>query len=130
MNAHQAGIFPIANVVFGFPGETQSDFEELLQWVIELDPDHALFFRAVPYSEFGEGELEEMERFAYKKFYGRKSYPLKHIARSITRAARSRQFSLDFIMKYARWYIETLRKTSSLQDCTSRDSFVFDNERI
>jgi len=116
MNAHQANIFTIANVVFGFPGETRTDYEDILNWVIESDPDHALFFKAVPYSEFEDDKLDRMERFAYKRFYGRKSYVAKHIARSISRAVRSRQFSLDFIRKYTKWYAETLRKVNSFQD--------------
>jgi len=115
-NAHQAGIFPIANVVFGFPGETLRDLEKLLEWTIELDPDHALFFRAVPYSEFENDELEKMERLAYKRFYSRRSYVLKHVLRSISRAAKYGDFSFDFIMKYSKWFMKTLMRTYCLQD--------------
>lgn len=115
-NAHKAGIFPIANAVFGFPGETRADFDELLRWVIELDPDHALFFKATPYSDFEEDELDGMERSAYRQFYGRRSYLVKHIARAILRTAKYRQLSMDLIVNYSKWLIATLRKVNRFQD--------------
>jgi anaerobic magnesium-protoporphyrin IX monomethyl ester cyclase len=115
-NAHEAGIFPIANAVFGFPGETRADFDELVRWVIELDPDHALFFKATPYSDFEEDELDGMERSAYRQFYGRRSYPVKHIARAILRTAKYRQLSMDLIVNYSKWLTATLRKVNRFQD--------------
>jgi len=114
VNAHQAGLFPIANAVFGFPGETKTDFEYLLQRTIELDPDHALFFKAVPYSEFSDYELDQMEKEAYKSFYNRRSYILKHLARSVSRVVRFRNFSIDFMWKYSKWFFKTIRIVKSL----------------
>jgi len=115
-NAHEAGIFPIANVVFGFPGETWADYENLVQWIIDLDPDHLLFFKAVPYSDFEDDELTHMEILAYKRFYSRRSYILKHIARSVMRAAKHRQFSIDFAAKYSKWFMKTVTRTEELID--------------
>jgi radical SAM superfamily enzyme YgiQ (UPF0313 family) len=112
-NAHQSGLFPIANVVFGFPGETKINFETLLRNTIELDPDHALFFKAVPYSEFQDYELDQMEKEAYKSFYKRKSYILKHLARSVSRAVRFRNFSIDFMWKYSKWFFKAIKMVKS-----------------
>jgi radical SAM superfamily enzyme YgiQ (UPF0313 family) len=123
LNAHQAGLFPIANVVFGFPGETRTDFENLVQWVIDLDPDHSLFFKAVPYSDFQDDELVHMEVLAYKRFYGRRSYFLRHIARSVLRAAKYRKFSIDFVTKYSKWFMKTMAKLEELQDLCQPDAF-------
>jgi radical SAM superfamily enzyme YgiQ (UPF0313 family) len=113
-NAHQAGILPVANVVFGFPGETWSDYEKLIQWIIDLDPDHSLFFKAIPYSDFDDEELTRMETLAYKRFYTRRSYLLKHITRSIMRAGKHRQFPFDFVTKYSKWLIKTVTEVNQL----------------
>jgi hypothetical protein len=55
-----------------------------------------------------------MEVLAYKRFYGRRSYVLKHIARSVMRAAKQRQFSLDFVTKYSKWFMKTITKVNEL----------------
>ncbi|MEM2942305.1 MAG: radical SAM protein [Candidatus Bathyarchaeia archaeon] len=113
-DAHEAGIFPVANVVFGFPGETWSDYEKLIQWTINLDPDHSLFFKAIPYSDFDDEELKRMETFAYKRFYNRRNYVLKHISRSIMKVSKYRQFPFDFLMKYVKWLIKTITEVNKL----------------
>jgi radical SAM superfamily enzyme YgiQ (UPF0313 family) len=48
-NMRQAGIKSFAFFIFGYPGETLSTMELTTNYAIELDPDFANFYPAVPY---------------------------------------------------------------------------------
>ena len=47
--AHQLGLMTIANVVLGFPGETEQTARETIRFVNELNPDDVGFYIATPY---------------------------------------------------------------------------------
>jgi anaerobic magnesium-protoporphyrin IX monomethyl ester cyclase len=47
--AHQIGLMTIANVVLGFPGETEETALETINLVKELNPDDVGFYIATPY---------------------------------------------------------------------------------
>jgi radical SAM superfamily enzyme YgiQ (UPF0313 family) len=47
--AHQIGLMTIANVVLGFPGETEQTALQTIQLVKELDPEDVGFYIATPY---------------------------------------------------------------------------------
>jgi len=47
--AHDVGLMTIANVVLGFPGETEQTARETIRFVKELDPDDVGFYVATPY---------------------------------------------------------------------------------
>jgi anaerobic magnesium-protoporphyrin IX monomethyl ester cyclase len=47
--AHEVGLMTIANVVLGFPGETEQTAHETIRFVKELDPDDIGFYVATPY---------------------------------------------------------------------------------
>ena len=47
--AHQLGLMTIANVVLGFPGETEKTARETIRFVKELSPDDVGFYVATPY---------------------------------------------------------------------------------
>ena len=47
--AHEVGLMTIANVVLGFPGETEQTARETIRFVRELDPDDVGFYVATPY---------------------------------------------------------------------------------
>jgi radical SAM superfamily enzyme YgiQ (UPF0313 family) len=47
--AHEVGLMTIANVVLGFPGETERTARETIRFVKELDPDDIGFYVATPY---------------------------------------------------------------------------------
>ncbi len=47
--AHQLGLMTIANVVLGFPGETEQTAKETIHFVKELSPDDVGFYVATPY---------------------------------------------------------------------------------
>ena len=47
--AHQLGLMTIANVVLGFPGETEQTAKETIRFVKELNPDDVGFYIATPY---------------------------------------------------------------------------------
>jgi radical SAM superfamily enzyme YgiQ (UPF0313 family) len=48
-NMRQAGIRSFAFFIFGYPGETVTTMEQTIDYAIELDPDFANFYPAVPY---------------------------------------------------------------------------------
>jgi|RhiMetdeSRZDD1v2_1073273.scaffolds.fasta_scaffold11033_2 anaerobic magnesium-protoporphyrin IX monomethyl ester cyclase len=48
-NMRQAGIKSFAFFIFGYPGETQRTMRQTTQYAIDLDPDFANFYPAVPY---------------------------------------------------------------------------------
>jgi radical SAM superfamily enzyme YgiQ (UPF0313 family) len=48
-NMRQAGIKSFAFFIFGYPGETVRSMEQTIDYAIELDPDFANFYPAVPY---------------------------------------------------------------------------------
>ncbi|HJR58825.1 MAG TPA: radical SAM protein [Vicinamibacterales bacterium] len=48
-NMREAGIRSFAFFIFGYPGETLSTIEQTINYAIELDPDFANFYPAVPY---------------------------------------------------------------------------------
>jgi radical SAM superfamily enzyme YgiQ (UPF0313 family) len=48
-NMRQAGIKSFAFFIFGYPGETLGTIEATTDYAIELDPDFANFYPAVPY---------------------------------------------------------------------------------
>jgi radical SAM superfamily enzyme YgiQ (UPF0313 family) len=112
-NASKAGLVTVANVVFGFPGETKKDMQETLDFVKKLDSDHAMFFKAIPYSEFSFEELDKIERQAYKEFYLRKAYHIKRLVR-ITSLALRRGISVDFCRAYLKWFFKALDYIASL----------------
>ncbi|MCW4000107.1 MAG: radical SAM protein [Candidatus Bathyarchaeota archaeon] len=47
--AHQVGLMTIANVVLGFPGETEQTARQTIKLVKELSPDDVGFYIATPY---------------------------------------------------------------------------------
>lgn len=103
--ARKAGVITFANVVLGFPGETRKSIRETMELIKEIDADQAIFFRAVPYSDFSLEELNQIEREAYKEFYLRKSYFVKHLARGIWYQSFKRHFSYDLLATYAKWIL-------------------------
>jgi len=48
-NMRSAGIKSFAFFIFGYPGETLRTMEQRTEYAIELDPDFANFYPAVPY---------------------------------------------------------------------------------
>ena len=48
-NMREAGIRSFAFFIFGYPGETRASMEQTIDYAIELDPDFANFYPAVPY---------------------------------------------------------------------------------
>jgi radical SAM superfamily enzyme YgiQ (UPF0313 family) len=48
-NMRDAGIRSFAFFIFGYPGETPSTMDQTVDYAIELDPDFANFYPAVPY---------------------------------------------------------------------------------
>ena len=48
-NMRDAGIRSFAFFIFGYPGETPATMEQTIDYAIELDPDFANFYPAVPY---------------------------------------------------------------------------------
>jgi radical SAM superfamily enzyme YgiQ (UPF0313 family) len=48
-NMRQAGIRSFAFFIFGYPGETERSMELTVDYALELDPDFANFYPAVPY---------------------------------------------------------------------------------
>jgi radical SAM superfamily enzyme YgiQ (UPF0313 family) len=48
-NMRDAGISSFAFFIFGYPGETLETMEQTMRYAIELDPDFANFYPAVPY---------------------------------------------------------------------------------
>jgi radical SAM superfamily enzyme YgiQ (UPF0313 family) len=48
-NMRQAGIKSFAFFIFGYPGETPATMEATTKYAIDLDPDFANFYPAVPY---------------------------------------------------------------------------------
>ena len=44
-----AGIRSFAFFIFGYPGETPATMDHTIEYAIELDPDFANFYPAVPY---------------------------------------------------------------------------------
>jgi anaerobic magnesium-protoporphyrin IX monomethyl ester cyclase len=47
--AHEVGLMTIANVVLGFPGETEQTAHETIRFVKELNPEDVGFYIATPY---------------------------------------------------------------------------------
>jgi coproporphyrinogen III oxidase-like Fe-S oxidoreductase len=48
-NMRDAGIKSFAFFIFGYPGETSAAMDQTIDYAIELDPDFANFYPAVPY---------------------------------------------------------------------------------
>lgn len=48
-NMRDAGIRSFAFFIFGYPGETPKTMDQTVQYAIDLDPDFANFYPAVPY---------------------------------------------------------------------------------
>jgi radical SAM superfamily enzyme YgiQ (UPF0313 family) len=48
-NMREAGIRSFAFFIFGYPGETPKSMDQTIDYAIELDPDFANFYPAVPY---------------------------------------------------------------------------------
>jgi radical SAM superfamily enzyme YgiQ (UPF0313 family) len=48
-NMREAGIRSFAFFIFGYPGETRRSMDQTIDYAIELDPDFANFYPAVPY---------------------------------------------------------------------------------
>ena len=48
-NMRDAGIRSFAFFIFGYPGETRRSMDQTIDYAIELDPDFANFYPAVPY---------------------------------------------------------------------------------
>jgi radical SAM superfamily enzyme YgiQ (UPF0313 family) len=49
VNMREAGIRSFAFFIFGYPGETPTTINQTIDYAIELDPDFANFYPAVPY---------------------------------------------------------------------------------
>lgn len=106
-NAKKAGIIGVANFVFGFPGETYSVCKRNLDFILDLDADHAMFFRNVSNSDIELETLNEIEKEAYRAFYLRKSYYLTHLIRNINRFSLNR-VNFHFVIRYLKWFVETI----------------------
>jgi radical SAM superfamily enzyme YgiQ (UPF0313 family) len=48
-NMRQAGILSFAFFILGYPGETRATIERTIDYALQLDPDFANFYPAVPY---------------------------------------------------------------------------------
>jgi anaerobic magnesium-protoporphyrin IX monomethyl ester cyclase len=48
-NMREAGIRSFAFFIFGYPGETTRTMEQTVEYAVDLDPDFANFYPAVPY---------------------------------------------------------------------------------
>ena len=48
-NMRTAGIRSFAFFIFGYPGETPASLERTIDYAVNLDPDFANFYPAVPY---------------------------------------------------------------------------------
>jgi len=48
-NMRDAGIRSFAFFIFGYPGETRQSMDQTIEYAIQLDPDFANFYPAVPY---------------------------------------------------------------------------------
>lgn len=59
-NMREAGIKSFAFFIFGYPGETPATMDQTVKYAIELDPDFANFYPAVPYP--GTGLYEKVTR--------------------------------------------------------------------
>ena len=59
-NMRDAGIRSFAFFIFGYPGETPATMEQTVKYAIDLDPDFANFYPAVPYP--GTGLYEKVTR--------------------------------------------------------------------
>lgn len=59
-NMRDAGIRSFAFFIFGYPGETPKTMEQTVDYAIQLEPDFANFYPAVPYP--GTGLYEKCER--------------------------------------------------------------------
>ena len=58
----------IANVVLGFPGETEQTARETIRFVKELNPDDVGFYIATPYP--GTPMYEEVKKNGWLQSYG------------------------------------------------------------
>jgi radical SAM superfamily enzyme YgiQ (UPF0313 family) len=106
-NAQKAGIIGVANFVFGFPGETYNVCRRNLSFILDLDADHAMFFRNVSNSDLDLGTLNKIEKEAYRAFYLRKSYYLTHVIKN-TKLFGLNKVALHFAVRYLKWFIKTL----------------------
>lgn len=106
-NAKKAGIIGVANFVFGFPGETHSVCKRNLDFILDLDADHAMFFRNVSNSDLDLSTLNEIEKEAYRAFYLRKSYYLTHLIKS-AKLFGLKRVNLHFVIRYVKWFIRTI----------------------
>ena len=59
-NMREAGIRSFAFFIFGYPGETPATMDQTVNYAIDLDPDFANFYPAVPYP--GTGLYEKCTR--------------------------------------------------------------------
>jgi anaerobic magnesium-protoporphyrin IX monomethyl ester cyclase len=59
-NMRDAGIKSFAFFIFGYPGETPQTIDQTVNYAIELDPDFANFYPAVPYP--GTAMFEKVQR--------------------------------------------------------------------
>ncbi|MFN8058811.1 MAG: radical SAM protein [Vicinamibacterales bacterium] len=48
-NLREAGIFSFAFFILGYPGETSESLDRTIRYALDLDPDFANFYPAVPY---------------------------------------------------------------------------------
>lgn len=55
----EAGIEVLTHIIFGLPGDTVETINQTIKYVIELDPDYAQFYCAIP---FPKTELEELAK--------------------------------------------------------------------
>ena len=106
-NAKKAGIIGVANFVFGFPGETYSVCKRNLDFILDLDADHAMFFRNVSNSDIELETLNEIEKEAYRAFYLRKSYYLTHLIKN-TKLFAFNSVNLNFVIRYLKWFTKTI----------------------
>lgn len=72
-NCIQADIFPIANLIYGIPGESDEDFCELLNFMTSPKLFHRVCFTFRPYeirvgSKLSERLLNELKEFKYHSF--------------------------------------------------------------
>lgn len=112
-NAKKAKVFGVANLVFGFPGETYSTCLEDLRFITSLNADHAMFFRNICDSDIDLRTLSNIEKEAYRRFYLRKKYFLNHIMQTINNfkpAKKNRRLALVYI----RWFLEALAYINQL----------------
>jgi radical SAM superfamily enzyme YgiQ (UPF0313 family) len=110
-NMRQAGIRSFGFFILGYPGETPANLDRTIQYAIDLDPDFANFYPAVPYPgtelyakarRDGLLESEDWSRMEYS-YYLLKGNGLDEptVMRAINRAKRRFYLRPGYLVRHA-----------------------------